>query len=86
MDQMTNDFAQLSTTAREWTPSSMQSQQQGTSAMLGSSEWNGGDGGESGLNAKTVKEFVPGQGWRTASHTAGTMGTSASPAGTSVVV
>lgn len=82
MDQLANDFGQLSTAAREWTPLSMQSQEKGTTTMAGSPEWSLGDNGESGLNAKAVKEFVPGKGWSAASNATNTGSTSTSQEGT----
>jgi hypothetical protein len=86
MDQLAGDFGQLSTSAREWTPSGMQTQQQQQGAVTRSefSDWSFGESVDSGLNAKTVKEFVPGKGWTAVSNTSttNTRSTAASQKGT----
>lgn len=53
MDDLTDNFGLLSTSAREWTPGGGGS---------GGQEWEPAD---SELSATAVKEFIPGQGWST---------------------
>jgi hypothetical protein len=62
MDDMSDNFGRLSTTAREWKPQGAQSQTQPQQIQQSNSQdWNQ----ESELNATAVKEFVPGTGWST---------------------
>ena len=77
MDRLNSDFNRLSTTAREWTPSTTTTQVPPRGTETGSSDQSGDNNNnnnnsnsnsvESDLNAKAVKEFVPGKGWTAAS-------------------
>lgn len=66
MDRLNSDFNRLSTSAREWTPN--QVPPRGTTGTGSSLDQSGSTSNvESDLNAKVVKEFVPGRGWSAAS-------------------
>lgn len=62
MNNLTESFGRLSTSAREWTPGGVSAQpSRGSSSSRAVQEWQV----DSDLNAATVKEFVPGKGWST---------------------
>mmetsp|Transcript_5036 Transcript_5036/g.12013 ORF Transcript_5036/g.12013 Transcript_5036/m.12013 type:complete len:483 (+) Transcript_5036:107-1555(+) len=73
MDGLNSDFNRLSTSAREWTPSTVQAPPPRGTGIVGSSaaDQSSGNNVESDLNAKAVKEFVPGRGWTAASSSNG---------------
>jgi uncharacterized protein (DUF2345 family) len=62
MDNLSDNFGRLSTTAREWKPQGAEPQPQ-QNQQSNSKDWHQ----ESELNATAVKEFVPGTGWSTSS-------------------
>lgn len=67
MDEYESGFGELSTSAAEWTPSSGWKPKTQPSLFSNSTESSDAQDestGQSDLNAASVKEFVPGQGWR----------------------